>query len=195
MKYLRRSFLPLCLLALSTFAAHADTVSTFDISGSTAPNESFGTGSLSGTLTIDTTTGVVTGIDILLNVPIPSLSSFETFVFESAPTSHEEVISNIFVIALKDGSIESFGLALPVSSLVGYTGGPVCSGTNPCISGASSTVSPLLGDYFSNPQSATLTLETPITTDPSPVPEPSSLTLMGTGVIGAFCTLRRKLLN
>jgi PEP-CTERM motif len=196
MKHLRRSFLPLCLLTLSTIAAHADTVSTFDISGNSAPIGVFGAGPLSGTLTIDTTTGVVTGSDIILNVPdVFSSSSDEIFVFNTAPVSQGEVVPNIFVIELKDGSTESFGLALPISSLVDYTGGPICSETNPCTSDSSSSVSPFLGTYFSNPESASLTLENPITTNPSTVPEPSSLALMGTGVVGAFCTLRRRFLN
>jgi hypothetical protein len=60
------------------------------------------------------------------------------------------------------------------------------------------------GDYIASvPYQLTLTNQNDpgtwsvSSTDPanSPVPEPSTLALMSTGLIGAFCTLRRSLLN
>jgi hypothetical protein len=52
----------------------------------------------------------------------------------------------------------------------------------------------LAGSNRNNPGAWTVT-DTPGPPAPSPVPEPSTLALMSTGLLGAFCTLRRRFLN
>ena len=117
--------LPKILLALTATAAlslaypaKADTI--FNVSGTCTPGAGFTGTTFSGTLTIDVTTGTVTGID----VSFQGLSAF-TSIFGSAATgtSDWEVIAEN--TGLNAGLDLEFTTGHTPGSLVGFTGGPI----------------------------------------------------------------------
>jgi len=178
----------LSLLCLVFPAAHADTILTFALTGDFAPvdGEPFGLGSPYGDIVIDTTTGTVVSFYVaytenfaerainpesFLNLPTPEspFLEFATQWYPGYDPLGQPTIVDIFV---------------PVDTLVGYMGGPVCSDANPCSDYISSNGQlPHLEVNFADGQ---LTL--------AQTPEPSSLVLLSTAALGLAGALRRKLL-
>jgi hypothetical protein len=109
----------ICALSLgATAAAKADTV--FNVSGTeTSTGEVMGTCStdctFGGTVTIDSTTGTVTGVDITY----PDIPAYNMYV--SFDASLEE-------LTLTNSASENLNLYLSVASLVGFDGASIVGG-------------------------------------------------------------------
>jgi hypothetical protein len=159
--------------------AHADTISTFNLSGI----QSMGS-SIVGTLTIDTTSGLFTAGDFTVN------TQGGHFLFDSAP--FEQLPGVYQNIVFQDSAGDQTIFAFPTNSFVNYTGGNLCAGT--CTFGSSSESSafippptnPVLQRY-----GFTGSLTFVSSTSTSTVPEPSSIALVASGLLGAV-TLRRR---
>jgi hypothetical protein len=121
-------FAVFCLLLLATaLPASADTVQTFDLS------QVSGLGvSSASTITIDTTTGKVVSADVFLNggtlLPFTGLSSTGGVT--------ELAFSTTIVLDAFTTNTITLDLFAPVSSLVGYSGGALCSFNSPCAGGS-----------------------------------------------------------
>jgi len=186
MQKLAYRFAAIAVIAFSSLAAKADTISTFSLS-----NFTFNTGgTATGTVAIDTTTGVATGVDV-------------TFTLGSTVDHFTGVDSQAFnVIAYIVSSLDVAGddlvLALPVTSLVGYAGGVVCAIDNPCNPGGGgygNIQGPGGVPPFYVFESGALTFESSETTGgPTGVtPEPSTIALLATGLIGTCGAIRRRI--
>ncbi len=128
---------------------------------------------LSGTLTIDTIAGLIT--DSNLVVGPPSAFTFTVIVNQGdlpAPFFYSVRVRNA-------GATEDFSFGLLTHSLVGYTGGEICSLATPTCS-----YSNLLntGTNLAEPALSSGSL--------SDVPEPATVALVGTAV--ALLRLRRR---
>jgi hypothetical protein len=159
-------------LFLPAFAAHADTITGFVLTSSLA----------SGTVQIDTTTGVVESIDLTS----PAVQSGDTFAYtyyDAGEDGITEIAEGYFPPEPANGEIEII-IYLPVNTLVGYDGGAICSLDNPCDPTSPHPVISF-GNHSGEAVDGTL----------SPTPEPSSLTLLATGVVGIAGVARRKLLR
>lgn len=158
-----------------SMAAHADTITTFDATGVTALGATF-----SGTLTIDTTAGVVTADDL-------NLSSPDNLAFTATPTVSGTVLPSTFEIQIPattgPGALQ---LQLPINSLVGYDGGQMDSLSNG-VDGRISEVTDGI-DIFTE---GTLTATTEGTLTTTPLPATLPLFASGLGVLG-FLGWRRK---
>src|ERR1700759_1064506 len=112
-------------LLISPSFLHADTITTFTLDGFTFTTPA----TLTGTTTIDVTTGVVTGIDATYMAG----SLKETFTVVS-DLSFQSGFT--FLRSINAPTNDSLNLTFPSSSLIGYEGGPIClynltSGTCP----------------------------------------------------------------
>jgi hypothetical protein len=167
------SVLALCLAP----SARADTVSTFDVSGSLVQG-----GTFSGTLTIDVTSGTVTGLDITF----PGLSAFNTLGYSEK--IGPEAASPWFVIGVNDPNpfclvcwytwLEFTTMPTP-GSLVGFTGGTIIDGSVAYVPTEDGLYRIAAGS---------------ITPAPTATPEPSSMLLLAGGLTGLL-GLRRKIVR
>jgi hypothetical protein len=105
------------LLSLGVTQASADTITVFDASGTFADGST-----LSGTIDIDVTTGVATGVDLTVSAP-------DSVTFTVIPSQHP-IGGASFIEA---GSLASHDvITLGVTgSLVGYDGGALGSSSDP----------------------------------------------------------------
>ena len=162
-------------LALST-SAHAD---TFSIASTLT------SGTLLGTITIDVVAGVATAGDFTI------VSNGTTFVFSGPDVNYSAPFGpNSYFASFVDlAGTDSFSLVLPTASLVGYTGnGPLCSYALVC----DGVVSGFFDNSSANP-GLYQSIDGDIGPATSPIPEPSSLMLLATGITAAAGAFRRRI--
>ena len=180
--------LPAVVLLASFVPAHADTITTFTLDNVTTDDGA----TVTGTYNIDTTTGVFTGYaSYTLNG--------STIVFDQNPYLFS---ANGFEdVSLSDNALGYFflGLELPVDTLVGYTGGPICGGAHVCSYEVTLGSTSYL-EYLSSVEAEDSDfypediLETgSLVAATSATPEPGSFLLLTTGLIGIASVWKRRL--
>lgn len=153
-------------LLSASLAAHADILTTFTVTGT------FPDSTLAGTITIDTTTGSATAIDVSLSSP--EATTFTT-ISSQVPAyggANEYEINTI-------AGNEELQLLLNSASLIGYTGGSLT--TPPYDSDLE-----VNGQFYEDLTSGQVTVPTSVT------PEPSSIALLGTGLLGVAGVVRKR---
>jgi hypothetical protein len=147
----------MALLASGT--VRADSTATLDVAGTFSNGDT-----LSGTVTLDTTTGTVESVSL-------SSSSMPDTLFTTyfvSPQAYDDILIATYSPVIS----EEIGLEIPTDDLVGYTGGPLCSLSDPCGAINYNEDSNEYNPEFFFLQQGSLT----------PTPEPSSLLLFGTGI-------------
>ena len=161
-----------CLAALCLFApAMQASIVTFVATGVTQSGST-----LSGDVVIDTTAVSVSSLSLTMSSPLSfTVSTFDSFGSGQA--------SGYFVIRADNGTTFPFiYLDIPTATLVGYTGGSLCTVGSTCPNGISYSEASTSNDTTSGFVSGSLT----------PAPEPASLALVGSAMLGLAAWRRRR---
>jgi hypothetical protein len=154
--------------------AQADTIKIYNF------NLTLIDGTGTGTVTLDQTTGRFTDS----NFNISGTAGSAVFSGAATPSTATSTYSSYLFASSISGL--SFDLFLPAASLASYTGGSICSTTSVCSTNMSNVQ--YLGVDIDNVASGTLTMVPAVAT----TPEPSSLLLLGTGVLVLGAMMRRR---
>lgn len=157
--------------------AHADTITTFNLNANLDDG-----GTVTGTVTLNTTTGVFTASNLT------GIFEGYTAYFSGTSTrtdSGSNFVANIFQST--NYANTNFQLVLPVSTLRNYTPGGLCTAGGANCSTYDSSIRHDQADY-TDVVSGSLTNSVPVAV----TPEPSSLLLLGSGVMALGAILRRR---
>lgn len=182
---MRRALLMGAILFAGSLVCRADVI-TFDVHGTIASGFGFATpaGTIDGTITINTGTGLITGLNLEADTTAASFIGVTSATFTSV--DNQFVAAGAYETHSASGSAQ-LNLFFPVTSLIGYGGGFLCtvdtSGTPSC---------PNVTSNYGN--GTALKLETTSVTPEAvtATPEPSGLALLGSGALGVAGLLRRR---
>lgn len=115
---LKASASALVLVSVAAMNAKADVITAFSATGTFVD-----TATLTGSVFIDTTTGVVTGVFLFVSAPDTLL--FNTLQNQAAnfPTAGDYAIQS----GVTQSGLPNFNFGVATSSLIGYSGGPIAS--------------------------------------------------------------------
>ncbi len=171
------------LLALSLpVAAHADTISTFAFNNATFANGA----SLSGSVMIDVTTGLIQTTNFLYTLGAASTSF-------SYLSNSQRLFDNATQTAFNsvDAAGDQIAFDVANTSLVGYTGGNFCTLSSLCPNGYAGLYNNVNNGAVNFMATGSLAFVSSVQTS-SVTPEPSSFVLLGTGALGLLGVARRK---